>query len=758
MTSWSERTAGTKRLSLSSLVREPIVNLPTFTENKKYELNQIETDPVYGTEFYKKVDHGMFTKHGAEKNIVPSIMMYDAKSGQLKMMSKDEFESEWETSRNTKEMREYFESKQLNENFLNEELAEREKVLNKEYNAASNFLQVKDWPAMPEYPDKCTEAQKKAIGDHYKAEIKLYYETTLAAMRREKAHKMHEAKKEETGKPKTKEEAIATSYENSAQKALEKLHERLLETDVIRLEDTVATRVTSRTYVEILKHTLDAICKVNTVRSVLWFRTQQTRIMQMMSGKVVNFSEGRQAYTAQEAELKKVFGDIDIRHAEKLVTQLTLFPDGMMTENQGASAVVHKYWAMEYTAVDKDTPGRMWGELMRVPCMGDVTLNRVIDLQPAHARPNGKRPEPRVSLIERNEEYGQKGKYYSPKCYNCGGFGHLAKECKQGKTCYNCGEEGHIAMDCSAPRIQGSHSRPSSRAPTPHRARARSDASSSRSSSVTRSRHEPTPSRDSQSGMSSYTQPERAHKSAKAVRFIGDETYQTSRMYSYGLCVIDESDCESEPEIMEAARVRTERTALSPSTLESTCFNTAQVSAVSRTSPTRLHIDTAANVNVCDPKLLSELVEMETPQKLAGFQGSQYTVTHKGVLTVIVEDELDPNRTHTMRVDMLAVKGVGEPIISWESMAANGAELRLKSGGSTIALNDANKTILRIGVDGRVKVQRIIYEEKSKILAAQKGKAPIKSALSAHPRFPMPPEKRFAPRASVRSIYSGPGN
>ena len=45
------------------------------------------------------------------------------------------------------------------------------------------------------------------------------------------------------------------------------------------------------------------------------------------------------------------------------------------------------------------------------------------------------------------------------KCYVCGGFGHVARDCPNQNgdntesVCYNCGKPGHIAADCPEERF-----------------------------------------------------------------------------------------------------------------------------------------------------------------------------------------------------------------------------------------------------------------------------------------------------------------
>ena len=50
-------------------------------------------------------------------------------------------------------------------------------------------------------------------------------------------------------------------------------------------------------------------------------------------------------------------------------------------------------------------------------------------------------------------------------CYNCGGFGHISRDCASapgafqaaqsssdaGPKCYNCGQHGHISRECEQP-------------------------------------------------------------------------------------------------------------------------------------------------------------------------------------------------------------------------------------------------------------------------------------------------------------------
>ena len=46
-----------------------------------------------------------------------------------------------------------------------------------------------------------------------------------------------------------------------------------------------------------------------------------------------------------------------------------------------------------------------------------------------------------------------------PRCYNCNGFGHMARECKKPKrekgACFECGKQGHVVKDCPQKKKKG---------------------------------------------------------------------------------------------------------------------------------------------------------------------------------------------------------------------------------------------------------------------------------------------------------------
>ena len=64
----------------------------------------------------------------------------------------------------------------------------------------------------------------------------------------------------------------------------------------------------------------------------------------------------------------------------------------------------------------------------------------------------------KARFAEKDGSGGKKGGNETgpTKCFNCGGLGHLSRECSEPKkafACYNCGEEGHQSRNC--PKQEG---------------------------------------------------------------------------------------------------------------------------------------------------------------------------------------------------------------------------------------------------------------------------------------------------------------
>jgi predicted RNA-binding Zn-ribbon protein involved in translation (DUF1610 family) len=67
------------------------------------------------------------------------------------------------------------------------------------------------------------------------------------------------------------------------------------------------------------------------------------------------------------------------------------------------------------------------------------------------------RAELNALRVEFREEMDREERKDSFKCYNCGGAGHMERNCMSSKKkdsfkCYNCGRAGHMARYCASPK------------------------------------------------------------------------------------------------------------------------------------------------------------------------------------------------------------------------------------------------------------------------------------------------------------------
>ena len=135
------------------------------------------------TSYVTVVENDLFAKHGHKENIVSGILIMDDKWNQMVAMADiATFKTLWETSESTSSMRAALQALEMDVEFMQRDLDEKERRLAKEYDmAAKRSMQLKDWPTVPTISG--TTAEQQSALDKYNEEIKFFYETSIARMR-----------------------------------------------------------------------------------------------------------------------------------------------------------------------------------------------------------------------------------------------------------------------------------------------------------------------------------------------------------------------------------------------------------------------------------------------------------------------------------------------------------------------------------------------------------------------------------------------
>eukprot|EP00455_Lapot_gusevi_P054239 TRINITY_DN864_c0_g6_i1.p1 TRINITY_DN864_c0_g6~~TRINITY_DN864_c0_g6_i1.p1 ORF type:complete len:226 (+),score=45.31 TRINITY_DN864_c0_g6_i1:60-680(+) len=136
---------------------------------------------------------------------------------------------------------------------------------------------------------------------------------------------------------------------------------------------------------------------------------------------------------------------------------------------------------------------------------------------------DGKELLGKVVRVESSNGRRRSGGDRSEKCFECGDYGHFARDCRNGRgggggggrgrgECFECGRTGHIARDCRD-RRRRSRSRSRSRSPR-RRSRSRDRSRSPRRSHRSRSRDRSDRDRSDRDRPERSERPERAEQPA----------------------------------------------------------------------------------------------------------------------------------------------------------------------------------------------------------------------------------------------------